>query len=482
MLDETGSTELEGSAEAAGDGEAGPGEVAHGDGRHEDPRDRSPRIANRAAKEGQRTGRAEISNFEIVSHYFDKAADRLALSDDIRAVLRSSYREVMVQIPVKLRDGHTHVFSGYRVQHNGARGPYKGGVRYHTEVDIDEVRALASLMTWKTAIAGIPYGGAKGGINCPAEKLESDEVQKITRSFMDKVEKVLGPTRDIMAPDINTNAQVMAWMMDEYGKFHGHTPAIVTGKPIELEGSYGRESATGRGLVYLFREAAPSLGLTPSETRVVIQGFGNVGSWAARIIHQLGCKVIGVSDAFGAVYGPDGIDVNELNEHVNVEKRALTDFPGVEVITPDELLALDCEVFVPAALGGMIHAGNAASMNCKVIIEGANSPTTPKADEILHEKGVFIIPDVMANAGGVVVSYFEWVQNLQHFRWDEREVNDRLGTIMRRAYREVVARSKEGGGEPTPLRVAAYELGIERVVEAATTRGYITPAETASGD
>jgi glutamate dehydrogenase (NAD(P)+) len=395
--------------------------------------------------------------------------------------MRSSYREVMVQIPVKLSDGHTHVFSGYRVQHNGARGPYKGGVRYHPEVDIDEVRALASLMTWKTAIAGIPYGGAKGGINCPADKLQSDEVQKITRSFMDKVEKVLGPTRDIMAPDVNTNAQVMAWMMDEYGKLHGHTPAIVTGKPIELEGSYGRESATGRGLVYLFREAAPTLGLTPNDTRVVIQGFGNVGSWAARIIHQLGCRVVGVSDAFGAIRKEDGLDVNALNDFVHVHGNRLTDFPGADVITPDELLALECEVFIPAALGGMIHADNADSMRCKVIIEGANSPTTPKADELLHDKGVFIIPDVMANAGGVIVSYFEWVQNLQHFRWDEREVNDRLGTIMRRAYREVVARAKESGDD-VPLRVAAYELGIERVVEAATTRGYISPVESGGAD
>jgi glutamate dehydrogenase (NAD(P)+) len=478
MTEETGTAELDGEPQAvAGPPEHGPGETAH----QVDQRDRSPRVANRAARMGEQKGVAEISNFEIVSHYFDRAADRLDLSDDIRAVLRSSYREVMVQIPVKLSDGHTHVFSGYRVQHNGARGPYKGGVRYHPEVDIDEVRALASLMTWKTAIAGIPYGGAKGGINCPADKLQSDEVQKITRSFMDKVEKVLGPTRDIMAPDVNTNAQVMAWMMDEYGKLHGHTPAIVTGKPIELEGSYGRESATGRGLVYLFREAAPTLGLTPSDTRVVIQGFGNVGSWAARIIQQLGCKVVGISDAFGAIRAENGIDVNKLHEFVNVERGKLTDFPGVDVITPEELLALECEVFIPAALGGMIHAQNADTMRCKVIIEGANSPTTPKADDLLHDKGVFIIPDVMANAGGVIVSYFEWVQNLQHFRWDEREVNDRLGTIMRRAYREVVARAKESGDD-VPLRVAAYELGIERVVEAATTRGYISPVESGGGD
>jgi glutamate dehydrogenase/leucine dehydrogenase len=259
-------------------------------------------------------------------------------------------------------------------------------------------------------------------------------------------------------------------MMDEYGKLHGHTPACVTGKPIALEGSYGREAATGRGLVYLYRESAPSVGLSPSSTRVVIQGFGNVGSWAARIIQQLGCTVVAVSDASGAVRSENGLDTEALQRHVN-EGGELREFPDVEEITPDELLETECEVFIPAALGGMIHAKNADKLNCKVIIEGANSPTTPKADEILSDNGVFVVPDVMANAGGVVVSYFEWVQNLQHFRWDEREVNDKLGTIMRKAYRDVAARARE---EDVPLRVAAYEVGIERVVEAAKTRGYIS--------
>jgi len=265
--------------------------------------DKSPRATEQEVK----TQRAEVSNFEIVNHYFGIACDRLGVPDDIRAVLGSSYREVQVQVPVTI-DGKVRVFSGYRVQHNGARGPYKGGVRYHPEVDLDEIRALASLMTWKTAIAGIPYGGAKGGINCPAGDLSQETLQRITRSFIDKIEKVLGPTRDIPAPDVNTNAQVMAWMMDEYGKLHGHTPAIVTGKPISLEGSYGREAATGRGVVYMFREAAPTLGLTPGDCSVVVQGFGNVGSWAARIIHQLGCRIIGVSDATGAIRNDHGID------------------------------------------------------------------------------------------------------------------------------------------------------------------------------
>jgi glutamate dehydrogenase (NAD(P)+) len=422
--------------------------------------------AEGAPKPGQR---AEVTNLEIVRHYFQIAADELKLPDDIRTVFWEPYREVTVQIPVRQSDGKVHVYSGYRIQHNGARGPYKGGIRFHPEVDIDEVRALASLMTWKTAIAGVPYGGAKGGVNCPAHELEQSEVQKIARSFMDKVEKVLGPTRDIAAPDVNTNAQVMAWMMDEYGKLHGHTPAIVTGKPIALEGSYGREAATGRGCVYMFREAAPHLGMTPTETSFVIQGYGNVGSWAARIMQQLGCKMVGVSDANGAIRNDEGIDANALEDYVRADGR-MPEYDGADAIDPDDLLAIPCDVFIPAALGGMIHEGNADRMQCRVIIEGANSPTTPAADTILAEKGVYVIPDVMANAGGVVCSYFEWVQNLQHFRWDEREVNDKLGNIMRRAYREVSARAKQ---ENLPLRQASYLVGIERVVEAARTRGYV---------
>jgi glutamate dehydrogenase (NAD(P)+) len=430
-----------------------------------DDLDRSPRQANLA----DRTTPAEVSNLDTVGHYFDLAADRLGLEDDLRGVLRSSYREVQVQVPIKLSDGKIHVFSGYRVQHNGARGPYKGGVRYHPEVDLDEVRALASLMTWKTAVVGIPYGGAKGGVNCPANELNRDELQKITRSFIDKIEKVLGPTRDIPAPDVNTNAQVMAWMMDEYGKLHGHTPAIVTGKPIALEGSYGREAATGRGVITCFTEAAPALGIDPKGARVVIQGFGNVGSWAARIVQDLGAKIVGVSDATGAIRSDSGIDAYALHSHL-AEEGALTEFGGAESISPDDLLAIECEVFIPAALGGMIHADNADRLNCRMIVEGANSPTTPRADEILTENGVHIVPDVLANAGGVVVSYFEWVQNLQHFRWQEDEVNEKLTDIMTRAFREV---SDRAAADDTSLRVAAYELGIERVVEAARTRGYV---------
>ncbi len=437
--------------------------------------DASPEAVQGARLEAAAEGKpkpgqhAEVSNLDIVRHYFDIAVERMELADDLRTVFWSPYREVTVQIPVKLSDGKVHVFSGYRIQHNGARGPYKGGIRFHPEVDIDEVRALASLMTWKTAIAGVPFGGAKGGVNCPADKLERSEVQKIARSFMSKIEKVLGPTRDIPAPDVNTNAQVMAWMMDEYGRLHGHTPAICTGKPIELEGSLGREAATGRGCVFMFREAAPQLGLTPAETTFVVQGFGNVGSWAARIMQQLGCRMVGASDAHGAIQSEAGIDANKLEEFIQAGGK-LPDFEGVDVISPDDLLTLECDVFIPAAMGGMIREDNADKMNCKVIVEGANSPTTPAADDILQDKGVYIIPDIMANAGGVVGSYFEWVQNLQHFQWDEREFNDKLGGILRRAFRDVSGRAKE---EKLPLRQAAYLVGIERVVEAARIRGYI---------
>ena len=437
--------------------------------------DKSPEATQRAAEhatDGQEhkpSQRAEVSNLDIVRHYFDKAAEHMELSEDIRVVFWTPYREVTVQIPVKLSDGKTHVFSGYRIQHNGARGPYKGGIRFHPEVDVDEVRALASLMTWKTAVAGVPFGGAKGGVNCPAGDLESAELQRISRSFMDKIEKVLGPTRDIPAPDVGTNAQTMAWFMDEYGKLHGHTPAIVTGKPIALEGSLGREAATGRGCVYMFREAAPQIGLSPADTSFVVQGYGNVGSWAARIMQQLGAKMVAVSDAHGAIRSDGGIDANELHEFIQ-GGGTITEFEGAETIEPDDLVAVPCDVFIPAALGGMIHEHNADRMECKMLVEGANSPTTPAADQILQDKGVYVIPDLMANAGGVVVSYFEWVQNLQHFRWEEREVNDKLGTIMRRSYREVSGRAKETGID---LREAAYVVGIERVVEAARARGYI---------
>ncbi len=413
---------------------------------------------------------AEVSNWDIVNHYFDIAAERLELRDDVAAVLRSSYREVQVQIPVALDSGEIHVFSGFRVQHNAARGPYKGGIRFHPEVDLDEVRALAMLMSWKTAVVNIPFGGAKGGVNCDARELEPRELQAIARSFMDKIEKVLGPTRDIPAPDVGTNAQTMAWLMDEYGKLHGHTPAIVTGKPIALEGSYGRDAATGRGVIFVLEEVLEQHDMSFDGLTFAVQGFGNVGSWAARILHEKGGRCIAVDTVDGSIHSEDGIDPDKLLAFLYDEGGAIGEFPGSEATSREEFLATECDVLIPAALGGAIHEHNADSLRCKVLLEGANSPTTPKADELLTDKGVYIAPDVLCNAGGVIVSYFEWVQNLQHFRWDEDEVNQRLEKIIKRSYNEIAQKCRDDGTTP---RVAAYELGIERVVEAAQTRGYV---------
>ena len=411
-----------------------------------------------------------MSLFESAMRYFELAADHLGLDPGIRAVLRSARREVQVQIPVRLADGELHVFSGYRVQHNGARGPYKGGMRYHEEVNLDEVRALAALMSWKTAVVGVPFGGAKGGVNCPAGRLGDDELERITRSLIDKIATVIGPTRDILAPDVNTNAKVMAWMMDEYSKLHGYTPAIATGKPIALGGSLGRESATGRGVVRCYVEAAREIGLEPERTRVVIQGFGNVGSWAARLICDLGCVLVGVADVDGAIHSEAGIDPYALLAHVQAG-GTLPEFtgPGVEELPGEEVSGLDCEVFIPAALGGTIHAANADRVGARLVIEGANGPTTPAGDEILRDRGVLVVPDILANAGGVIVSYFEWAQNLQHVGWEEPEVNDRLARILSAAYQGVAARAAT---DRLSMRIAAYAIGIERVLEAAVARGY----------
>ncbi len=410
-----------------------------------------------------------MTNYETVTHWFGLAAERLGLREDVQRVMRCPYREVQVQIPLVRADGEIHVYSGFRVQHNGARGPYKGGIRFHPEVDLDEVRALAELMSWKTALAGVPFGGAKGGVDVNPEELSSDELQKVSRSFIDKIEKVLGPTRDIPAPDVGTNAQVMAWFMDEYGKLHGHTPACVTGKPIALEGSLGRTAATGRGVIDVLVEAAPAAGIDLEGARIAVQGYGNVGSWAARIARERGAKIVAISDVHGALRSDAGLDLDTLDSHL-AEGGSSAQFPAAEPLSAEEFMATECDVFIPAALGGMVHENNAELLNARMVIEGANSPLTPKADAILADKGVTVVPDLLANAGGVVVSYFEWVQNLQHFRWDEDDVNEKLGKIMRRAYAEVAARAEQ---DEVALRVAAYELGIERVVEAAQTRGYI---------
>lgn len=418
--------------------------------------------------------RPDASALQTVSRHFDRAVERLRLPDGVRRVLGTAEREIQVQIPVRLSDGATRVFSGYRVQHNRARGPYKGGLRYHEAVDLDEVRALAALMTWKAAIVDVPFGGAKGGVDCPAALLGETELELVTRVLVDRIGDVLGPTRDIPAPDVNTNPRVMAWLMDEYGKLKGDTPAVVTGKPVSLGGSAGRQSATGRGVAHAYGEAARSARLTPDRTRVVIQGFGNVGSWAAQILSELGCTIVGVSDLSGAIVSEAGIDPNALLLH-QAGGGTIADFPEApegaqsDPIGHDELFSLDCEVLIPAALSGAITDANADAIRAAVIIEGANCPTTPAADEILHERGRLVVPDILANAGGVIVSYFEWVQNLQYFSWEEAEVNARLAAMMHRAYREVQQRAEAEG---IPLRAAAYEIGIGRVAEAGRTRGH----------
>ena len=416
----------------------------------EDVADRQPEPDPPAADE-----RAEVSNYEIVSHWFDQAAERLDLRDDLAAVLRSSYREVQVQIPVKQSDGKVHVYHGYRVQHNGARGPYKGGIRFHPEVDLDEVRALAELMTWKTAIAEIPFGGAKGGVNVDPTELETAEVQKVARSFMDKVEKVLGPQRDIPAPDVGTNAQTMAWLMDEYGKLHGHTPACVTGKPLELEGSRGREAATGRGVVCVFSEAAPECDVDPEDCDFVVQGFGNVGSWIARILAEKGSRMVGLLGRQRARCAHEkGIDVEALVEHVAREPgRSRASTGRREPCDAEELLAIECDVLFPAALGGMIHRGNADIAAVQDGGRGRQQPDHAQRRRDPVRQPVHVVPDVMANAGGVIVSYFEWVQNLQHFRWEEDAVNHQLETMMRHAYREVSVQGRGGRDLPAPRRL-----------------------------
>ncbi|MDP9023428.1 MAG: glutamate dehydrogenase [Actinomycetota bacterium] len=409
-----------------------------------------------------------MTPFEAVNYFFEEAADVVGLRAAVREALSGTYRELRVQVPVRRDDGTVDLYVGYRVQHNGARGPYKGGLRYHPTAHIDEVRALASLMTWKTALVELPFGGAKGGIEVDPTGMSTREREGMTRRYTEQVSHIIGPTRDIPAPDVNTNAQVMAWIMDQYGRRMGHTPQIVTGKPIALGGSYGREAATGRGVVTLTNEAVRDAGLNGSLT-VAIQGFGNVGSWAARLARDAGYRIVAVSDAAGGVFNRDGLDVDKLSSHVQ-DTRSVANFPGGEPLDRDDVLFLDVDIVIPAALGEVITVDNADRVQAKLVVEGANHPTTPAADRILGDNGVTVIPDILANAGGVTVSYFEWVQNVQEFRWDEEEVNARLHKRLTRAYREVRDFAQRKG---VSLRQAAFALAVDRVAEAATLRGYI---------
>jgi len=410
-----------------------------------------------------------FSTFDQVNKFVDEAADRLQLANGIREMLKRPWRELQVQIPVRMDSGEIKVFTGYRVQHNGARGPYKGGVRYHPDADLEEVRALSSLMTWKTALAGIPYGGAKGGVQVDPRQLSESELNRLTRRYTQSIEHIIAPNRDIPAPDLGTNAQTMAWMMDAYGQIQGHSPAIVTGKPVELGGSLGREAATGRGVSYILLEAAGDQGLPTTGTTVVIQGFGNVGSWTARIVHEAGMKVIAVSGVDGGTYNQGGINVAELEKY-HRESGGVSGFSGGDDISNRELLELECDVLIPAAIDNVITGDNAPRIKAKLVLEAANHPTTPEADDILQDRGVAVLPDILVNSGGVIVSYFEWTQNVQEFRWEEQRVNAELHRIITNAYREVHERSLSEGITP---RRAAFEIGMQRVARVVELRGFV---------
>lgn len=408
-----------------------------------------------------------LNNFENTNRLFDKAADVLNLDDEMRLLLKTPFRELRVEVPVKRDEGQLEVFIGYRVQHNGARGPMKGGLRFHHEVDFDEVRSLASLMTWKTALVDVPFGGAKGGITCNPHEMSDKELERLTRRFTSRIGFALGVQRDIPAPDVNTNPQIMAWIMDQYGARYGHTPGIVTGKPVELGGSPGREAATGRGVSVITAEAAKDVGIEMQGARVVLQGFGNVGSFTARLLADQGAAIIAVSDASGAIFSGDGLDVTELQEYAGAN-RGLDGYSSGEKLTNEELMELDCDILIPAALGGVITKENAPKLKTRMVVEAANSPITTIADAILEERGVTVVPDILANAGGVTGSYFEWVQNIQVFTWGEEEFNQRLDNMLGKAYRDVVVLMKQ---HDIPMRTAAYMIAMDRVARAERLRG-----------
>lgn len=404
---------------------------------------------------------------EAARWYFNHAADHLGLSTNMRKLLLTPEREVKVQIAMEMDNGDIGTFIGYRVQHDSARGPMKGGLRFHPEVDADEVVTLAQLMTWKTAVVNIPYGGAKGGIAVDPKSLSRAELEKITRGFIDAIHDVIGPDKDIPAPDMGTNAQVMAWAVNQYEKFHGFSPACITGKPLELHGSEGREEATGRGVVIVTEAVLNKLQKTLVGCRVALQGFGNVGSFAARFLHEAGAKVVGVTDVAGGVWNPEGLDIPSLLQWSN-DHKGLTGFPGADPISNEQLLRADVDLLVPAALGGVLTAEIAKELKAQVVIEAANNPTLAEADEILHKRNIVVVPDILANAGGVTVSYFEWVQNRQHFRWDLARVRKELERVMVDSFDRVWNLAQE---KHVPLRTAAYIIGIGRVGRATVLGG-----------
>ena len=415
--------------------------------------------------------RERLSTNLIVENQFETAANLIGLEPAMQVLLKSPFRTVSVEVPVRMDDGRLEVYRGYRVQHNGARGPCKGGVRYHPEADEEEVLGLATTMTWKTALLDIPFGGAKGGVQVKARDLSQRELEAITRQFTRRIRLFLGPYRDIPAPDMNTNQQVMAWMLDEYSAKYGYTPAAVTGKPIALGGSLGREEATGRGAMIIMQNYARDAGIPIKDGRVVIQGFGNVGAHLASFLHEQGAKVVAVSDVYGGLHNEDGLDVPSLFEHTYKKRKPVAEFDGGDAMSDadEEIWKVSCDWLVPAALGSVItKERNANSIDCKVVVEAANSPTTPIAEKILEARGIQILPDFLVNAGGVVVSYFEWTQNLQQQPWTLEQVNLGLQTKMTEAYR-IVRELAESKG--VPWRTSALAIALRRVADAEALRG-----------
>ena len=412
-----------------------------------------------------------VSAYEIATGNFDTAADLLDLSPEWRTLIRTPFREMKVEVPLYREDGTFEVYTGYRVQHNGARGPFKGGIRFSSLVDEQEVRALAETMTYKTALVDIPFGGGKGGVNVDPPQLTQHELEHVTRRYISRIHLILGPNRDVPAPDMGTNAQTMAWIVDQYGRQHGYNPAVVTGKPLELGGSPGRAQATGRGVMLTTLAAARDhLGKAPADLRVAVQGFGNVGMNAALLLAETGATIVAVSDHTGGFHDADGLDLDDVVAYVEREggDHTLAGYGGAEAVSGDDFMGIDCDVLVPAAIESAIHRGNVDTVRARLVVEGANLPVTPEADRQLRERGVLVVPDILANAGGVIVSYFEWSQNFQQYRWSEADVNERLERILLKAYADVAAKMK---ALDCSMRAAAFALAIDRVVTAEKLRG-----------
>ncbi len=405
---------------------------------------------------------------EAVAYYFNQAAAELGLSESMKTLLLTPQRSIKVEVSIPMDNGEIGNFVGYRVQHDSSRGPFKGGLRYHPQVDTDEVAALASLMTWKTAVGDVPYGGGKGGIQCDPKKLSLGELERLTRKFVQRIHDFIGPKIDIPAPDMGTDGQVMAWIANEYSKFHGFEPGVVTGKPVELHGIVGREEATGRGVATITREVVKRQGKTLEGMSVAVQGFGNVGSISARFLAGMGARIVAISDVKGGIYNPSGLDLEALASFAR-SHGTVTGFSPGETVTNEQLLTLPVDILIPAALGDVITTDIARNMKASLIVEGANNPTFPEADEILNKNGVIVVPDILANAGGVIVSYFEWVQNLQNFRWTYDQVVREQDSKMSQSFDKVYEISK---ARNLSLRLAAYYVAIQRVAKATELGGY----------